>query len=194
MARMLEKEVREGSVVVERDVRIPTRDGGFVAADVYRPAGAGLFPALYAVSPYGKDNVGLPAIPAFRHRETGDIAFYVTHGYAYLHADTRGTGHSTFGDARSVWIFRGREGRGPGWTVSVTAAALPSVAARVSCPWPVRVSGNLRVHGRMADGGVPVPGLAAYMCWSAACCSGGRRAVCKTVGSAYVGSNRTPAT
>lgn len=98
MARLLEKEVREGSVVVERDVRIPTRDGGFVAADVHRPAGPGPFPALYAVSPYGKDNVDLPAIPAFRHRETGDIAFYVTHGYAYVHADTRGTGHSTFGD------------------------------------------------------------------------------------------------
>ncbi len=83
---------------MERDVRIPVRDGGFVVADVYRPAGPGPFPALYAVSPYGKDNVDLPAIPAFRHRETGDIAFYVAHGYAYVHADTRGTGHSTFGE------------------------------------------------------------------------------------------------
>jgi hypothetical protein len=46
----------------------------------------------------------------------------------------------------------------------------------------------------MADGGVLVSRLAAYMCWSAACDSGGRRAVCKTVGSAYVGSNPTPAT
>ena len=98
MARLLGKEVREGSVVVERDVRIPTRDRGFVAADVYRPAGAGPFPALYAVSPYGKDNVDLPAIPAFRHRETGDIAFYVTHGYAYVHADTVAPVISTFGD------------------------------------------------------------------------------------------------
>ncbi|MFG1610265.1 CocE/NonD family hydrolase [Actinoplanes sp. NPDC049265] len=100
MPKLLENEVRDGSVVIERDVRIPTRDGGFVAADVYRPAGPGPFPALYAVSPYGKDFVDLPAIPAFRHRETGDIAFYVSHGYAYVHADTRGTGHSTFGDWR----------------------------------------------------------------------------------------------
>ena len=61
----------------------------------HRPAGPGPFPAVYAVSPYGKHNVDLPAIPAFRHRETGDIAFYVIHGYAYVHADTRGTGHST---------------------------------------------------------------------------------------------------
>ncbi len=93
MAKLLEEETREGSVVVERDIRIPTRDGGFVAADVYRPAGPGPFPTLYAVSPYGKDSVDLPPIPTFRHRETGDIAFYVTHGYAYLHADTRCTGH-----------------------------------------------------------------------------------------------------
>jgi hypothetical protein len=41
MARLLEKEVCEGSVVVDRDARIPTRDVGFVAADVYRPAGPG---------------------------------------------------------------------------------------------------------------------------------------------------------
>ena len=95
---LLENEIHEGSVVVERDVRIPTRDGGFVAADIYRPAGPGPFPTLYAVSPYGKDGVDLPVIPAFRHRETGDIAFYVNHGYAYVHADTRGTGQSTFGD------------------------------------------------------------------------------------------------
>jgi len=98
MTKLLEGEAREGSVAVERDVRIPTRDGGFVAADVYRPAGPGPFPALYAVSPYGKDWVDLPAWPTFRHRETGDIAFYVDNGYAYVHADIRGTGHSTFGE------------------------------------------------------------------------------------------------
>jgi putative CocE/NonD family hydrolase len=98
MAKLLEAEIREGSVVVERDVPIPTRDGGFVAADVYRPAGPGPFLTLYAVSPYGKDWVDLPAIPTFRHRETGDIALYVAHRYAYVHADTRGTGHSTFGE------------------------------------------------------------------------------------------------
>ncbi|MGE0214223.1 CocE/NonD family hydrolase [Mycolicibacterium sp.] len=98
MTKLLENEIREGSVVVEHDVHIPTRDGGFVAADIYRPAGPGPFPTLYAVSPYGKEWVDLPAIPTFRHRETGDIAFYVENGYAYVHADTRGTGHSTFGE------------------------------------------------------------------------------------------------
>jgi hypothetical protein len=49
-------------------------------------------------------------------------------------------------------------------------------------------------HGRIADGGGPGPHLTAHIRWSAAFDSGRRRAVCKTVGSAYVGSNPTPAT
>jgi hypothetical protein len=46
----------------------------------------------------------------------------------------------------------------------------------------------------MADGGGPEPRLTAHTRWSAAFDSERRRAVCKTVGSAYVGSNPTPAT
>jgi hypothetical protein len=46
----------------------------------------------------------------------------------------------------------------------------------------------------MTDGGGPGSRLTAHICWSAAFDSGRRRAVCKTVGSAYVGSNPTPAT
>jgi len=49
-------------------------------------------------------------------------------------------------------------------------------------------------HGRIADGGGPGPRLTAHIRWSAAFDSDRRRAVCKTVGSAYVGSNPTPAT
>jgi hypothetical protein len=75
MAQLLQAGACDGSVVVERDVRIPTRDGGFIAADIHRPAGPGPFPTLYAVSPYGKESVDLPAIPTFRQRETGDSAF-----------------------------------------------------------------------------------------------------------------------
>jgi hypothetical protein len=88
----------------------------------------------------------------------------------------------------------GDTGRGTGWAVSVTAPA-PAVRGRAfSCPWPVRILRNPWVHGRMTDGGVSVSRLAAYMCWSAACYLDRRRAVCKTVGSAYVSPNPTPAT
>jgi hypothetical protein len=87
------------SMRVMRDVRVPMRDGVHVAVDVYLPDGDGPFPALYAVSPYQKDTVHLPAIPAFRFRETGRIDWWVARGYAYVHADVRGTGSSTEG----VW-------------------------------------------------------------------------------------------
>ena len=50
------------------------------------------------------------------------------------------------------------------------------------------------MHGRLADGGGPGSRLDRRLCCSGACGSGGRRAACKTVGSAYVGSNPTPAT
>jgi hypothetical protein len=88
----------------------------------------------------------------------------------------------------------GAAGQETGWTVSATATGAPSVAARFPVRGPCEFPGIPRVHGRMTDGGVPVPRLAACMCWSAGCDSGRRRAVCKTVGSAYVGSNPTPAT
>ncbi len=96
------------------------------------------------------------------------------------------------------WRGAGRRGRAAAQGNRVDGQrnrSRPAVRGRAfSCPWPVRVSRDPWVHGRTADGGVPVSRLAAYMCWSAACCSGGRRAVRKTVGSAYVGSNPTPAT
>ena len=76
---------------------LPRRSGRVRSCSDRSSAGPGPFPTLYAVSPYGKDWMDLPAIPTSRHRETGDIAFYVAHGYAYVHADTRGTGHSLLG-------------------------------------------------------------------------------------------------
>ena len=49
-------------------------------------------------------------------------------------------------------------------------------------------------HGRIAGTDGPRTRLARRIRWSAACDSGGGGAGCKTVGSAYVGSNPTPAT
>ncbi len=81
-------------MVHEKDVRVTVRDGIDIGARIYRPDGDGPFPALFAVSPYRYDNDDLPAYPLFLWRETGPIAWYVEHGYAYVHADTRGTGFS----------------------------------------------------------------------------------------------------
>lgn len=79
---------------------IPMRDGLKMALRIYRPDGAGPFPALLATSPYRYDNDELPCTPMFLWRETGPIQWYVEEqGYAYVHADVRGSGVSegTFG-------------------------------------------------------------------------------------------------
>jgi predicted acyl esterase len=81
-------------MIEEKDVLIRVRDGLKMAARIYRPDGAGPFPTLFATSPYRYDNNSLPAQPMFLWRETGPIEWYVEQGYAYVHADVRGTGFS----------------------------------------------------------------------------------------------------
>ena len=86
-------------MIQEKDVQITVRDGVKIAVRIYRPEGSGKFPALFAVSPYRYDNNDMPATPVFLWRETGPIEWYVSQGYAYVHADVRGTGFSE-GDYR----------------------------------------------------------------------------------------------
>jgi predicted acyl esterase len=81
-------------MIEEQDVLIPVRDGLRMGAHIYKPEGAGPFPTLFATSPYRYDNNTLPAQPMFLWRETGPIEWYVEQGYAYVHADVRGTGRS----------------------------------------------------------------------------------------------------
>ena len=75
-------------------VEIPVHDGIKIAAAVYRPPQPGRYPALLAASPYRFDNNLAPAVPVFLWRETGPIAYYLRHGYAFVHMDVRGTGRS----------------------------------------------------------------------------------------------------
>ncbi|MEA2988729.1 MAG: uncharacterized protein QOG83_1440 [Alphaproteobacteria bacterium] len=79
---------------VEKDIKVTMRDGVRISVCVYRPEGAGQYPALFAASPYQHEFDGVPAFPLFLWRETGPIAWYVAHGYAYVHADVRGSGQS----------------------------------------------------------------------------------------------------
>ena len=81
-------------MVEEKDIRVAMRDGIKIALRIYRPEGSGPFPALFAASPYRYDNNELPAQPMFLWRETGPIEWYVSQGYAYVHADVRGSGFS----------------------------------------------------------------------------------------------------
>ena len=80
--------------MLQEDVSIAVRDGTSIGARVYRPEGAGPYPALLAAAPYRFDNNILPASPQFLWRETGPIDFYADNGYAYIHMDVRGSGRS----------------------------------------------------------------------------------------------------
>ena len=73
---------------------VKMRDGVELAVAIYLPNESGHYPALLAVSPYRIDNDIAPAIPLFLQRESGPTAFYLKHGYAFVRADTRGTGRS----------------------------------------------------------------------------------------------------
>ncbi len=79
---------------VETGVYATMRDGTRIALKIYRPDAEGTFPALFAASPYQYDTDDLPHSTQFLWREVGPVAWYVGHGYCYVHADVRGTGNS----------------------------------------------------------------------------------------------------
>ncbi len=91
------------TLVVERNVRIPMRDGGWIAADIYRPRVPGRHPVLLVASGYPKKLDHLPSNPAYRFRETSDFEWWVDHDYAIVRTDARGSGESTDGQ----WDFFG---------------------------------------------------------------------------------------
>ena len=77
----------DGAVVLERDLRIPVRDGLTLSADVYRPAATGPVPAILEHVPYRKDDVA-----AVRDRLLGRALAEL--GFALVRLDVRGTGRS----------------------------------------------------------------------------------------------------
>jgi predicted acyl esterase len=85
---------RASNMVVERDVRVRMRDDVHISLRIYRPAAPGRYPALFAASPYQHEFNDVPAYPLFLWRETGPVEWYVSKGYAYVHADVRGSGQS----------------------------------------------------------------------------------------------------
>jgi predicted acyl esterase len=88
-------------MIVERDVFVTARDGERLAVDVFRPDGDGRYPALLAMSAYGKGKQTLPIPPLPPQSpvwdggiEAGDPEYLTAHGYAHVIADSRGMGKS----------------------------------------------------------------------------------------------------
>src|SRR5436190_2173325 len=85
---------QSSTMTVERDVKVAMRDGVRISLCVYRPADGQPAPVLLAASPYQHEFDNVPAFPLFPWRETGPVEWYVADGYAYVHADVRGSGQS----------------------------------------------------------------------------------------------------
>lgn len=90
------------NVKVEKDVYVAMRDGVHLAVDIFRPDAKGRFPALLAISPYGKETQQLQLPPQALgisplwdgNLEAGDTEYIVSRGYAHIIGDVRGTGYS----------------------------------------------------------------------------------------------------
>jgi len=90
-------------LIVEKDVKIPMRDGSMLLADVFRPEGGPdeRFPVIMNLGPYQKDKVWLPPEDLeeegneYMNWETANPLWWCPRGYALLRVDTRGTGKSS---------------------------------------------------------------------------------------------------
>lgn len=67
-------------VKVEKNVRIPMRDGVTTSVDIYRPDAEGRFPAILVRSPYSNNT----------EPNIAQSKFYAERGYVYLYEDVRG--------------------------------------------------------------------------------------------------------
>lgn len=93
MSELTDESTRiQESVVVHRDVRIPTGEPGVtLSGDLFLPADSGPAPVLITVLPYRRDMVGVYGSPTDR--------WFAARGFASLLVDMRGTGSSD-GDQR----------------------------------------------------------------------------------------------
>ena len=92
---------RDYALIVEKDVKIPLRDGTLLYGDIFRPdGGAERFPVIMNIGPYQKDKVWTPpddleekANP-YMNWETVNPLWWCPRGYGLLRVDTRGSGKS----------------------------------------------------------------------------------------------------
>lgn len=91
----------EGNILIEKDVKIPLRDGGFLYADIFRPINEKeKYPAIANITVYNKDKLWIPpkdleeAANPHMNWEAANPLWWVPQGYACVRIDSRGTGKS----------------------------------------------------------------------------------------------------
>ncbi len=110
---MLEKKNSKSVYKVKTycDVPVTMRDGVVIYVDIFRPDTDGKFPALVAISPYGKEMQSLPIPPMPSEAplynisiEAGDPEYLVSRGYVMMITDERGIGKS--GGEYTGWMSK----------------------------------------------------------------------------------------
>lgn len=97
--------------IIERDVRVPMRDGVELCIDVYRPRTDEPLPALLAFAIYNKDiqspeaTSPIPPQPSWSSvwcgpQEAGDTRFFTSRGYIHVIGMPRGIGKAEGGGSR----------------------------------------------------------------------------------------------
>ena len=88
------------SILVEKDVEVPMRDGARLMADVFRPQGTEKVPALLNLGPYQKDKLWVAPDTLeekpnpYMNWETANPLWWVPRNYACVRVDGRGSGKS----------------------------------------------------------------------------------------------------
>jgi uncharacterized protein len=88
------------SILIEKDVEVPMRNGARLMADVFRPHGADRVPVLINLGPYQKDKLWVTPDALeekqnpFMNWETVNPEWWVPRGYASVRVDGRGSGKS----------------------------------------------------------------------------------------------------
>ncbi|MFC1910314.1 CocE/NonD family hydrolase, partial [Chloroflexota bacterium] len=96
------------SMIDDRDVMVPMRDGIRLCVDVYRPATEGKFPALLALARHNKEMQTPEVAEALAQQpawsplwmgisEAGDTRYIVSRGYVHVIGNPRGVGKSEDG-------------------------------------------------------------------------------------------------
>jgi hypothetical protein len=91
---------KDYKLIVEKDVKIPLRDGGFLYGDIYRPDCDEKVPVIMNIGPYQKDKIWHPPADLeekaneYMNWETANPLWWCPRGYGLLRVDTRGSGKS----------------------------------------------------------------------------------------------------